>query len=105
MVFDSSEFQVQKNEEYNELKWQMPYNKLTNFDKYHIGTSIGFKNIASKIAYDLRLWLGANDPPTKDVLYELNNSDTTKTDNEPGTKSSNKGMSYIGLICIIRDVK
>lgn len=24
-----------------------------------IGTSIGFKNIASKIAYDLRLWLNS----------------------------------------------
>lgn len=27
------------------------------------GTSIGFKNIASKIAYDLRLWLGTSDSP------------------------------------------
>lgn len=61
-----------------------------------LGTSIGFKNIASKIAYDLRLWLGANDPPTKELLYEINDLDTTKPDNdnenEPGTKSSNKGI-------------
>lgn len=69
---------------------------LINAIPFLIGTSIGFKNIASKIAYDLRLWLGANDPPTKELLYEINDLDTTKPDNdnenEPGTKSSNKGI-------------
>lgn len=40
----------------------------TNFHRNAIcpatlGTSIGFKNIASKIAYDLRLWLGTADMP------------------------------------------
>lgn len=71
-------------------------NKFPHFTTpNHVGTSIGFKNIASKIAYDLRLWLGANDPPSKDALYELNDSTTTQSDNEnecePGTKSPNKG--------------
>lgn len=33
-----------------------------------IGTSIGFKNIASKIAYDLRLWLDSKPVQQSDDL-------------------------------------
>lgn len=108
MEFDSREFLVNINEINNNKKHFSYLNHeiliiAMNFLIYqtmNIGTSIGFKNIASKIAYDLRLWLGANDPPTKELLYEINDLDTAKPDNdndnenEPGTKSSNKGIAW-----------
>lgn len=68
---------------------------------FEIGTSIGFKNIASKIAYDLRLWLGANEPPVEDetnIPNKLNEPKVSKhiineNINEPETKqSNNKGI-------------
>lgn len=68
---------------------------------FEIGTSIGFKNIASKIAYDLRLWLGANEPPVEDETNIPNKLNETKVSknikseniNEPETKqSNNKGI-------------
>lgn len=93
MEFDSNEFQVYISLHPTIYKFFI----LKSIQSFlFLGTSIGFKNIASKIAYDLRLWLGANDPPTKELLYEINDLDTTKPDNdnenEPGTKSSNKGI-------------
>lgn len=40
----------------------------------YLGTSIGFKNIASKIAYDLRLWLGiSNLPSTATAIPNIDN--------------------------------
>lgn len=58
------------------------------------GTSIGFKNIASKIAYDLRLWLGSiesNDQPSRPIEIQSvddtkSNSDAQDAENQPNSK-------------------
>lgn len=62
-----------------------------------IGTSIGFKNIASKIAYDLRLWLGVKKTAIEDEVKITKKQNEmvppkyleNKNFNEPETKQSN----------------
>lgn len=46
-----------------------------------LGTSIGFKNIASKIAYDLRLWLGTTDMPHA-AAKRIDQTSVPNTDND-----------------------
>lgn len=72
-----------------------PFNnkKLTHeFFFLQIGTSIGFKNIASKIAYDLRLWLNRqvieNNINSNNQLIASNKNNQTSPLTEKLSKTS-----------------
>lgn len=74
--------------------------------KKHLGTSIGFKNIASKIAYDLRLWLNSkpeqypsqqsksldtDDREQYNIVEEDDEDDDDATNTATVTETSNNG--------------
>lgn len=55
------------------------------------GTSIGFKNIASKIAYDLRLWLDSK--RTTQQPFPAQQSKSLDYDHQPEPSNSNVGIT------------
>lgn len=57
---------------------------------FHIGTSIGFKNIASKIAYDLRLWLDSK-PNTQQPFPEQQSKSLDYDHQPPEPHNINSG--------------
>lgn len=74
------------------VQWEIEVCKLPRLSlngvrfKRISGTSIGFKNIASKIAYDLRLWLD-----TKSEEYHSVGSDTPQDDSGQGDDDGSDG--------------
>lgn len=70
---------------------------------YVLGTSIGFKNIASKIAYDLRLWLTHyNVHLLKNFQHQIINSSSTQQHqqqqvNQSSNSKQSKDNSDTGL--------
>lgn len=59
------------------------------------GTSIGFKNIASKIAYDLRLWL--NRLATPNNANNIGNSSAITTSKITQTSPTNEKQSMSSI--------
>lgn len=79
-------------------------NKVINSNFFFLGTSIGFKNIASKIAYDLRLWLTHyNVHLLKNFQHQIINSSCSSTQqhqqqvNQSSNSKQSKDNSDTGL--------
>lgn len=77
-------------EQLNEPDYHLKFNVLLIFCLFSFsGTSIGFKNIASKIAYDLRLWLDfKTEPSHSQQSKSLDNEHTDYNIDEDLTKES-----------------
>lgn len=91
MVSGLKEFLVRKN-----IDW------LVNCYMKHnsTGTSIGFKNIASKIAYDLRLWL--NRQTAANNSTNNNNQLIATSKNNQSSSATNDKQSTTSLLDIMQ---
>lgn len=65
----------------------LQFNANIHVYHFHAGTSIGFKNIASKIAYDLRLWLHSNATNECTQLEKLHLGDVVAVDEIDATNA------------------
>lgn len=65
-------------------------------NRSHPGTSIGFKNIASKIAYDLRLWLNRL-ATSSTTSNNINHTTATSKNIETSPGSGKQSMSSVDI--------